>query len=194
MAMKVLGICGSHRKESTTKAFLQKALVACEKEGIETELIELSGRKIGNCVVCDLCKTKFECSQKDDMQALCKKLETADAIIIASPTYFGMVSGKVKSMFDRSLPLRRNGMRLSGKIGGAIAVGASRNGGQELVCHQIQNWMLLHEMVVVSDKETAHFGGIGWVPRGSKPEDDRIGMETCGNLGRKIAEVLRKSS
>jgi multimeric flavodoxin WrbA len=190
--MKVLGICGSHRKESTTLFFLKKALEACEKEGLDTEVITLYDKDIKPCTACDYCKKHFECSQHDDMQAIYEKMAGVDALIVASPVYFGLVSGRMKDFFERTFPLRRNGRLLSKTIGGAIAVGASRNGGQELVCQQIMNWMHLHEMITVADKHTAHFGGIGWVPRGSKPEDDKIGIETCENLGRKIAEVLKK--
>jgi multimeric flavodoxin WrbA len=188
--MKVLGICGSHRKESNSHFFLSKALAVCEQHGLETELVTLFDKEIGECTVCEVCRTKFECPIKDGMQDIYERLMAADAIIIASPAYFGMVSGKLKSLFDRSLPLRRQGMKLSNKVGGAISVGASRNGGQEHVCRQILAWMGLHEMISVTDKGTAHFGGIGWVPRGTKPEDDKTGIETSENLGKKIAEVL----
>ncbi len=190
--MKALGICGSHRKESCSLFFLKKALDVCEKAGIETELIELWDKDVKPCIVCNLCAEKFECSIKDVMQEIYEKMMEADAIIVASPTYYGMVSGKVKNLMDRTLPLRRNGMKLSGKLCGAIAVGASRNGGQEFVCGQILRWCGLQEMLAVTDKKTAHFGGIGWVPRGTKPEDDKIGTETCENLGRKIVETLKK--
>lgn len=188
--MKVLGICGSHRKESTTMVFLERALDVCQKAGHRIDIVALSGMEIGHCTVCDVCKKEFKCSISDGMNVLYALMDAADAIIIASPVYYGMVSGKLKNMFDRSLPLRRNGMKLGNKVGGAIAVGASRNGGQEMVCEQIKSWMGLHEMITVPDKDTAHFGGIGWVPRGKKPEDDKIGIETCENLGRKIVDVL----
>ncbi len=82
-------------------------------------------------------------------------------------------------------------MKLSGKVGGAISNGASRNGGQELVCQQIKTWMGLHEMVTVTDKETAHFGGIAWVERGGDPSNDKTGIETSENLGRMICEALK---
>ncbi len=189
--MKVLGICGSHRKESTTMFFLKKALEVCEKAGLETDAITLHDKEIKPCIVCDLCKTKYDCSIKDDMAGIRHKMESADAIIIASPAYYACVTGKTKNMFDRSLPLRRNGSKLSNKVGGAISVGASRNGGQELVCKQILTWFGLQGMIAVTDKGTAHFGGIGWVPRGKTAEDDKIGIETCENLGSKIVEVLK---
>ena len=163
-----------------------------EKHGIETETITLWDKDIRSCTVCDICKEKYACPQDDDVMGIYEKLLDPEGIIMASPTYYAMVSGKMKNLMDRSLPQRRNGMKLAGKVGGAIAVGASRNGGQELVCQQIVIWMHLHEMVTVSDKETAHFGGIGWVPHGTNPEDDSIGIQTCENLGRKIAEVLKR--
>jgi multimeric flavodoxin WrbA len=188
--MKVLGICGSHREKSTTLFFLKKALMVCEKAGLETEAITLHEKDIKPCIVCDLCKKKYDCSINDDMASIRRLMESADAIIIASPSYYACVSGKTKNMFDRSLPLRRNGYKLSNKIGGAISVGASRNGGQEIVCKQILTWFGLQEMIAVTDKKTAHFGGIGWVPRGKAPEDDGIGIETCENLGTKVVEVL----
>ena len=189
--MKVLGINGSHRKESTTLFFLRKALSVCEKEGLETEVIELWDKEIKPCTVCNVCKTKFECLIQDDMQEIYRKIKSVDAIIIASPVYFSLVSGKLKNLIDRSLPLRRSGFKLRNMVGGAITVGASRNGGQEHVCSQITAWMLHHEMIVVADKETAHYGGIGWVPKGSEPEEDKTGIETCENLGKKICEVLK---
>ncbi|UCD02771.1 MAG: flavodoxin family protein [Candidatus Aenigmatarchaeota archaeon] len=189
--MKVIGICGSHREKSSTLFFLKKAMDAIEKEGIETEIITLWDKDIRPCTVCDLCKTKYACSQDDDVMGMLEKLVDSDAIIMASPAYCAMVSGRMKNLMDRSLPVRRNGMRLSGKVGGAISVGASRNGGQELVCQQIHTWMGLQEMTTVTDKDTAHFGGIAWVARGTNPGDDKTGIETCENLGRKICEILK---
>ena len=190
--MKVLGICGSHRKDSTAMFFLGKAIDAAGKEGAGTEIITLHDRQIGHCTVCGLCAKKFACSISDGMQEIYEKMSAADAIILASPVYYAMVSGRMKSMMDRTLPLRRNGMKLSGKVIGAIAVGASRNGGQEMVCDQILRFGGLHEMIAVTDGGTAHFGGTCWVPRGSRPEDDKFGIETCENLGRKVAETLKR--
>ena len=60
-----------------------------------------------------------------------EKMIKAHGLIIGSPTYFASISGKLKALFDRTLPLRRDNFKLKGKVGGAIAVGGSRNGGQE---------------------------------------------------------------
>jgi multimeric flavodoxin WrbA len=124
--------------------------------------------------------------------AVLQKMSDADAIIVGSPTYFGCVSGRLKALFDRTLPLRRQGNMLKDKVGAAIAVGGSRNGGQEHVIQQIHAWMLIQEMTVVGDKKTAHFGGIAV---GRNPGDalkDEVGVETVVNTALKVVEALDK--
>jgi multimeric flavodoxin WrbA len=188
--MRVIGICGSPRKGGNTELALKEALKEIEKQGIETELILLCDKKLNPCVHCNECK-KGDCPQEDDVKLILKKLEDADGIVVASPTYFAQVSAQLKILMDRSLLLRRKGMKLRNKVGGAIAIGASRNGGQEHVCSAIQRWMLLHEMLVVADRSTAHFGGIGVGGHDrNKILKDKQGLKTIRNLGRKIAEVV----
>lgn len=193
--MKILGINGSHRKKSTTAAFLKKALSVCRKEDFEAELIELHNKEIKHCRACDRCKNG-KCPLKDDAEDIFDRMKNSDGIIIASPTYFGNITGKLKTFFDRTISLRRgegeNKFRLKDKVGGAITAGASRNGGQEFANIQIRNFFLLQEMIVVGDSQTAHFGGIGWVPRGSGPEKDETGMDTCRNLGKKMCRILKR--
>ena len=57
------------------------------------------------------------------MPGVLEALEKADGIIVASPVYFGNVTGQLKAVFDRTIPLRRQGNKLKDKIGCAITVG-----------------------------------------------------------------------
>ncbi len=180
--MKILGISGSSRKGGNTEILIRRALDICKKRGAETAFVSLAEKKINYWLE----------STEDDVDEILDAMKSADAIIIGSPTYFASVSGKLKSLFDRTFPLRRGNYRLSGKVGGAIAVGGSRNGGQEHVCTQIHNWMLLHEMIVVSDKKTAHFGGIAV---GRTPGDvlkDDLGISTVENLAIRVFDVTKE--
>jgi len=186
----VLGIGGSHRMESGTGVLVKRALSRCEEAGLSVKYVSLFDKKVGYCTVCDACKKGFECSLADDVFPILESMRDARALIVGSPTYYASVSGRLKALLDRTLPLRRNGMKLSGKVGGAVAVGASRNGGQEKVVAEIHDWMLLQEMIVVADKSTAHFGGIAHHPRGGSITDDETGLETVDNLADKIIETL----
>jgi multimeric flavodoxin WrbA len=194
MNIKILGISGSPRKEANTDTLVKKALDACKKNGADTEFISLAGKEIKYCDYCDACteKTGYTCPKTDDVAGILEAMKAADAIIIGSPTYFASVSGQLKTLFDRTLPLRRNAFQLSGKVGGAIGVGGSRNGGQENVVRDIQNWMLVHEMIVVGDKKTAHFGGISVARRPGDAEKDELGLTTSENLGIKVYETVSR--
>jgi multimeric flavodoxin WrbA len=189
---KVLGISGSPRK-GNTDALVKKALEVCREGGLETDFISLADFNVVYCDDCNFCRTDYGCSKDDGVQEILDKMESADALIIGSPTYFGSVSGKLKSLFDRTLPMRRHGFKLSGKIGGAIAVGGSRNGGQEFVIQTIHHWMLIHGMVVVSDRKTSHFGGISVARNPGDALADSEGMETVRNLSENIIKTLLKN-
>jgi multimeric flavodoxin WrbA len=191
--MKVLGISGSPRRGGNTEQLVSKALAHCKDYGAKVSFIALSEQKVEHCSGCNSCREPPNaCVQEDDVSAILSEMKSANAIIIGSPTYFSQVSGKLKSFFDRTLPLRVGGFLLSGKVGGAVVVGGSRNGGQEFVCRDIQNWMLIHEMIVVADERTAHFGGICV---GRNPEDalkDEVGLKTVENLAKRVCSVTKK--
>lgn len=194
MKKKILGINGSSRKDGNTSVLVKNALQSCKSRGAETQLIDLAGKDIGYCTDCNNCiaENSYKCPKKDDVEQILEAMTKADAIIIGSPTYFASVSGQLKTLFDRTLPLRRNGLQLAGKVGGAIAVGGSRNGGQENVVRDIQNFMMVHEMVVVSDKKTAHFGGIAVARKTGEAEKDETGLATAENLGIKVYETVSR--
>lgn len=190
--MNVLGICGSHREKQATDFYLRKALAMCDEAGLETEFVSLHAADIAPCEICDGCANEKGCVKDDEATRVMEMMLRADAILLASPTYFASVSGKIKNLMDRTISLRRMKAGLDNKIGGAITVGAARNGGQEFACLAMHNWMLLHGMIVVADaKPTAHFGGIGVAPRKSDPAQDQPGIATCENLGKKVAGVLK---
>ncbi|MCX6767211.1 MAG: flavodoxin family protein [Candidatus Micrarchaeota archaeon] len=190
--MKVLGVCGSPRKNGNAAGMLKLALKECAAAGHETELVELAGKRINYCGGCSACPP---CNVKDAMQAIYPKLEGADAVIIASPTYFAGPPGLLKSFMDRTLTLRRKNFALKGKIGAVIVVGASRNGGQENVCRDILNWMLIHDMTVVGDgSPTAHFGGICVGRNPGEAEKDEAGVKTVVGVGKRVAQELAARS
>lgn len=185
----ILGISGG-REGGNTDFLVKEALSICGDEGYGTEFLNLRTIDIGSCRDCGACQNG-DCIQKDDMVEVLDLLEGSEAIIIGSPTYFANTSSHISLMMERSLPARRHGFKLRGKVGGAIAVGGSRNGGQENVVRNIQNWFTLHSMTVVADDApTAHFGGIGTGRSKGDSAEDKTGLATSRNLGKRIAYEL----
>jgi multimeric flavodoxin WrbA len=190
--VRVIGIIGSPRTGSNTEIYVKKALESAENTGAETEIINLANAEIEPCIACDICKSTGECAIYDDMREITSKLTDAQGIIIGSPVYFGNVSSQVKMFMDRSRPLRVD-FKLKDKVGGAISVGASRNGGQETTITAIHQFLLIQDTIIVGDgAPMAHYGGAGVSGAAGDAAEDDVGLETSANLGKRVAELALK--
>jgi len=188
--VKITGIVGSPRTDGNTSFLVETALKSAEDAGAETEIINLGSADIEPCVACDICKATGECAIYDDARGITEKLMESDGLIIGSPVYFGSVTSQLKMLIDRTRPLRGS-FRLRDKVGGAIAVGGSRNGGQESTISVIHDFLMIHDAIVVGDgAPLAHYGGTGvGGPRGDT-EKDEMGIQTSKNLGKRVAELV----
>ncbi len=184
--MKITGISGSPNIGGNNEKIIELVLNIAEEKGYETDRILLSKLSVMPCTDCGTCKTGKECPIDDDMAEIYEKLEASDAFVVTSPVFFGCVSAQLKALFDRTILLRRNGFLLKGKVGGAVAVGGSRNGGQEFTIQAIHSWMHIHGMLVVGDK--AHFGGIAVKP----VESDEVGLKTVKDTVDMVCETLER--
>ena len=186
---KIIGVCCSPRKGRTTSASLKVCLAAAAKlPGVETELIELAGMAIPGQLAAGV---PLAAGEKDDFPALAPKLSDpgVGGIIIGTPVYFGNMSFLCKAFLDRWVVFRKK-FALADKVGGVVAVGGGRNGGQELTIRSVQTCLFGQEMIVVGDgKPTAHWGGTVWSGANKDVTKDEFGMSTVKNLGRHVAEV-----
>lgn len=99
--MKVLGILGSPRRGGNSELLLDKALEGANSVGLNTEKIVLNELKFSPCQECAGCAKTGKCIIEDEMQIVYKKLAEAEAIILASPIFFGSLPAQVKAMIDR---------------------------------------------------------------------------------------------
>jgi multimeric flavodoxin WrbA len=193
--LKIIAISGSPRKGKTTATALKIALdaaTAVDPDRIETELIELADLRINGNLAAGI---PLEPGQADDFPELAAKLTAANVagIIIGSPVYFGCMTSLCKAFLDRCIALRMRKFALANKVGGALAVGAVRNGGQELTLQAIQAALMCQEMIVVGDgRPTAHTGATVWNNGKDDISQDEFGLGTVKNLGRRVAEVALK--
>ncbi len=193
--MKIIGVSASARKNKSTHFLLTQCLEAVREVSgnrIATELIDLAPLKINGCIACDACKKKgVMCSQRDDFQTLIPKLDepAVAGIVLATPVYMGSMTSQAKAFLDRTVLFRRNGFRLKNRLGGAIAVGGSRNGGQELTIQGVHAAMMIHGMIIVGDG--AHFGGAAWSNHPDGYQGDDEGIASAKDLGRSMAEIAR---
>jgi len=203
---KVLGINASPIKGGNVEHFLNHALQEAEKEGgVITEAISLRGLKISDCIQCNWCMTKQTadklCAINDDALPILKKIRDCDVLILASPVYFLRLSGDMACLIDRSRCFifgKENPMALRGKIGVALAVGWSRNGGIETTLQSIEWGFKVHEMWTPSVHHAASFFGTGAVS-GQKIEkenklkamEDKQALRSAGLLVKKAVQMAK---
>ncbi len=106
--MQVIAINGSPRKHWNTATLLEKALEGAASRGAETELIHVYDLDYKGCRSCFACKLKTgssygACTLEDDLKPVLRKIEQADALILGSPIYWGMVTGELRSLLERLL-------------------------------------------------------------------------------------------
>jgi len=99
--MKIVGMNGSPRIGGNTDILLDKVLEGAGAGGADTEKIILNDLEFSPCQECEVVNDDRECVIKDDMHAVYAKLKDADAIVLASPIFFGSLSAQTKMMIDR---------------------------------------------------------------------------------------------
>jgi multimeric flavodoxin WrbA len=189
--VKIIGVCCSPRKAKTTAASLRVCLQAAKEVGpnIHVELIELAGLRIEGSLAAGI---PLRPDQKDDFGQLIPKLSdpVVGGIIIGTPVYFGSMTSLCKAFLDRCIAFRKNNFALSNKVAGVLAVGAARNGGQELTIQSVQAALLCQEMIIVGDaRPGARIGATVWNDGKDDVTNDEFGMASARNLGRRVAEV-----
>ena len=187
---KVVALNGSARKGGNTAILLRTVLKELEAEGIETELIELSGAMIHGCMACRKCSTRKNrhCSQTDDMGNVCiEKMEEADGILLGSPTYVADISPEIKALMDRAcLVSKANGGIFRHKVGAAVV--AVRRAGAIHAFDTLNHFFLISEMIIPGSS----YWNIGIGREIGDVEKDEEGMQTMKTLGQNMAWLLKK--
>lgn len=175
--MYLLGISGSPRENGNTDLFLKKVLKSVE---CQSNFIALRNLNITPCDGCEGCRTKLRCHIQDDMSLIYKELKKVDAVILASPVYFGSISGQLKEMMDRTLCLYY-GKQLENKIGAALATMGSDGG--DLALHAINKFYQYHHIIFAGG-----VFGIGGIRKDAIMQDKRVIID-AKNLGKRILKL-----
>jgi multimeric flavodoxin WrbA len=188
--MKVVGINGSARKDGNTAILIRRVFEELEKEGIETELIQLAGKKIRGCAACMKCRENLDkrCSvNNDSFNKIFEKMLEADGIILGSPTYFSDMTPEMKALIDRAgYVAKGNGELLRRKVGAAVS--AVRRAGAIHTLDSINHLFLISQMIVPGSS----YWNLGIGREKGEVEADEEGMHTMQVLGENMAWLIKK--
>ena len=129
--MKAICIIGSPRTKGSTAHIVDKVIEGMTETGIEVTRHCLGERNINYCAGCKECYGEGgKCVFADDVQLIMKDLIDSDIVLIASPSYWGDITGQLKVFFDRNTPYcdtnENRQIIPSGKKGISIAVRAGK--------------------------------------------------------------------
>jgi len=101
--MKVAAIYGSPRKNGNSETLARAVIAPLESSGAEVATYHLNKLVYRGCQSCMACKTKLDhCVLKDDLADVLEEVREADIIVMASPIFFGDLTGQMKCFVDRT--------------------------------------------------------------------------------------------
>jgi multimeric flavodoxin WrbA len=188
--MKVVAFNGSPRKDGNTAILLDLVLEELKKEGLETDLIQLSGETLAGCIAC------YKCAEnKDQKCAIVKdrgneyiaKMKVAQGLLLGSPTYISDMTTNMKALIERStIVSRSNGDLFKRKVGAAVI--AVRRAGATHVLSSINYFFLINQMIIPGSSYWNM--AIGRNP--GEVKNDAEGVLTMKTLGQNMAWLLKK--
>lgn len=97
--MKTLIFNGSPRSHGDTATLIET--FCKEMDGEEIRVVQAYKEEIHPCIDCRWCFQNTGCAIQDEMQEIFTFLQECDHIIIASPIYFGELTGMLLALFSR---------------------------------------------------------------------------------------------
>jgi multimeric flavodoxin WrbA len=187
--MKVIGFNGSPRKDGNTTDLLRLVLQEVEKQGIETELVQLSAKPIHGCDACYKCFENKDqrCSVKDDaVNEYIEKMMAAQGIILGSPSYFQGTTPEMKALIDRAgFVGLANDKMYKGRIGAAVCC-FRRTGGMHTI--ETMNHFFFSNEIIIAGRALCVARDKGDVKK------DAEGIQQAQALGQRMAWLLTKVS
>jgi len=184
--VKAIGIVGSPRKGGNTEILTKHTLKAIEEEGLDTELIRLAGLDIRPCDACMACREEEQCPIDDDLFPLYTKMKEAEAIILASPVYFGSATALLKALMERTGYMSGSRRPFAGKVGGPLVV--ARRAGQNFTFAQIMYWFHILGFFMPGSS----YWNIAFGREKGEVKEDEEGLRTAWNFGKNIAFLVKK--
>lgn len=182
--MKVLLLNGSTRKNGCTYLALSEVAKALNAEGVETEILQMGGGPVRDCIGCNGCAGNGRCVFCDDLvNEIIAKATEADGFVFGSPVYYAHPSGQVLSLLDRLF--YAGGGAFAHKPGAAVVT--ARRAGTTASLDVLNKYMTDAQMPVV----TSTYWNMVFGPAPELVAQDKEGLQTMRNLGRNMAWLLK---
>lgn len=101
--MKIVSLLGSPRSTGNSATIARHLLQTTAGLGAETQTFELNRLAYRGCQACYACKQgREDCVLNDDLTEVLAAVQAADAVVLATPVYYGDITAQLKGFIDRS--------------------------------------------------------------------------------------------
>ena len=181
--MNVLLINGSPHKNGAGFTALSEMEKVFQKNGINTELIQLGSQAVRGCMACNYCASHGKCTIDDIVNEFMEKGKTCDGFVFGSPVYYASATGQITSFMDRLFMVGRQSM----KYKPAVAVVCQRRSGATNTYDQLNKYIGISNMIQVPSRY--------WnMMIGRTPEEvmkDEEGIQIMQNLAKNMAWLIK---
>lgn len=180
--MKILMINGSPHPRGCTYTALHEMEQVLQAAGVETQILTVGAEQTGGCTACGGCNATGRCVRGGLVNDAIDAMETADALVLASPVHYAGISGAMSAFCDR-LFYASDGWANKP----CACVVSARRAGTTAALDQLIKYPMISNMPVVSSQY--------WpMVHGARPEDvaqDEEGLQTMRQLARNLLWLLQ---
>ncbi|MDR1170806.1 MAG: flavodoxin family protein [Prevotellaceae bacterium] len=184
---KIVAINGSPHENGNTAYALSVMGEVFEQAHVDFEIIHLGKSEIRGCIACNSCRLENRDKgclyATEEEKEWIETMKAADAIILASPCFFGGMAGTLKSFLDRVFFSESKNFRYKT---GASVVTAKRSGAS-MTFENLNKYFTISEMPLAS---STYWNNM----RGLSPDDlkqDGEGIRTLQNLAKNVIKLIQ---
>ena len=181
--MKVLIINGSPRVNGNTTIAVNEMVKVFEKEGVETEVVQIGNKDVRGCIACGTCFKKGQCVFDDVVNELAPKFEAADGLVVASPVYYASANATLIACLDRLFYSTHFDKTM--KVGASVV--CARRGGLSATFDELNKYFTICGMPVASSQYWNSIHG----REPGQAEQDAEGLQTMRTLARNMTLLMK---
>lgn len=181
--MKVLMINGSPRPNGNTYIALHEMEKIFDKEGIETEILQIGNKDIRGCINCNTCVASGKCVFDDPVNEAAAKFEECDGLVVGSPVYYASANATLIAFLTRLFYSTHFDKTM--KVGAGVV--AARRGGLSATFDELNKFFTISGMPVASGQ---YWNSIHGCAQG-EAEQDVEGLQTMRTLARNMSFLMK---
>ena len=166
-----------------TTIALNEMVKIFEKEGVETEVVQIGNKDVRGCIACGTCFKKGQCVFDDVVNELAPKFEAADGLVIASPVYYASANATLIACLDRLFYSTH--FDKSMKVGASVV--CARRGGLSATFDELNKYFTICGMPVASSQYWNSIHG----REPGQAEQDAEGLQTMRTLARNMTFLMK---